>query len=164
MRAVPPARDKEAVQMTIVRRRYAFPELPTFRTAFERFLEEPFVRPAEWLTLGMEGIHMPQIDAYATKDAFIVKVSLPGVLPKAVETTIEGDTLTIRGTYEPVVEKEEIGYLFHELPLGEFRRSLVLPAGLKVEAVDATFELGLLTLIIPKVEEVKPRHITVKAR
>lgn len=150
--------------MTIVRRRYAYPEVPTFRTAFERFLEEPFVRPAEWLTLGTEGIYMPPIDAYATKEAFIVKVALPGVLAKMVETTIEGDTLTIRGTYEPLVEKEEVGYLFHELPRGEFRRSLVLPAGLKTEAVDATFEHGLLTLFIPKVEEIKPRHITVKPR
>lgn len=107
---------------------------------------------------------MPPIDAYATKEAFVVKVALPGVLPEAVETTIEGDTLTIRGTYEAYLEKEEIGYLFHELPRGEFRRSLVLPAGLKTEAVDATFEHGLLTLFIPKVEEIKPRHITVKAR
>jgi HSP20 family protein len=150
--------------MTIMRRRYGFPELPTFRTAFERFFDEPFVRPAEWLTLGGDGIYMPPIDAFATKEAFVVKVALPGVLPEAVETTIEGDTLTIRGTYEPYIENEEIGYLFHELPRGEFRRSLVLPAGLKTEAVDATFEHGLLTLFIPKVEEIKPRHITVKAR
>jgi HSP20 family protein len=154
----------EAVQMTIVRRRYAFPELPTFRTAFERFLEEPFVRPSEWLTLGAEGVHMPLIDAYATKEAFIVKVALPGVQAEKVETTIEGDTLSIRGSFEPFVEKEETGYLFHELPRGEFRRSLVLPAGLKTEAVDATFEHGLLTLVLPKAEEIKPRHITVKAR
>lgn len=150
--------------MTIMRRPYGFPELPTFGTALGRFFDDPFVRPAEWLTLGVDGIHMPPIDAYATKEAFVVKVALPGVLPDTVETTIEGDTLTIRGTYEAYLEKEEIGYLFHELPRGEFRRSLVLPAGLKTEAVDATFELGLLTLVIPKVEELKPRHITVKAR
>jgi len=150
--------------MTIVRRRYGYPEMPTFRSALERFFDEPFVRPAEWLTLGMEGISMPPIDAYASKEAFVVKIALPGVDPEAVETTIEGDTLTIHGTYEPYLEKEDVSYLFHELPLGGFRRSLVLPAGLRTEAVDATFEHGVLTVFIPKAEEVKPRQITVKAR
>jgi HSP20 family protein len=150
--------------MTMMRRRYTFPELPTFRTVFDRFFDEPYVRPAEWLTMAVDGIFTPPIDAYATKEAFVVKVALPGVLPEFVETTIEGDTLIIRGTYEAYVEKEEISYLFHELPRGEFRRTLVLPAGLKTEAVDATFEHGLLTVFIPKVEEIKPRHITVKAR
>lgn len=90
--------------------------------------------------------------------------ALPGVKPEAVETTIEGDTLTIRGSYEEKVEGEEVGYLFHEMARGEFRRSLVLPAGLKTDAVEATFEHGVLTLVVPKVEEIKPRRITVKAR
>jgi HSP20 family protein len=150
--------------MTILRRRYGFPELPSLRTPFERFFDAPFVRPTEWLTLGVDGPYMPPIDAYATKEAFIVKAALPGVKPEAVETTVEGDTLTIRGTYEEKVEKEEVGYLFQELARGEFRRSLVLPAGLKVDAVEATFQHGVLTLVIPKVEEIKPRRIAVKAR
>jgi HSP20 family protein len=150
--------------MPVMQRRYRFPEVSPFRSAMERFFDEPFVRPAEWFTLGVDGILMPPVDAYATKEAFIVKIALPGVAPEAVETTIEGDTLTIHGTYPTYIDKEEVGYLFQELPRGEFRRSLVLPVGLKIDAVEATFEYGLLTVLIPKVEEVKPRLITVKAR
>lgn len=150
--------------MTLMRPRYGLSELPSLRQAIDRLFDESFVRPAEWLTIRPEGIFAPPIDAYATKDEFVVKVALPGIKPEKVETTIEGDTLTIHGTYEVKEEKEEVGYLFRELARGEFRRSVVLPVGLRTEAAEATFEHGVLTLHIPKLEEVKPRRIEVKAR
>lgn len=150
--------------MTLIRRRVEQPEMPSLRQAIDRLFDTSFVRPAEWLTMGYEGVFTPPIDAYGTKEEFIVKVALPGIKPEHVETTIEGDTLTIHGTYEVKEEKEEVGYLYRELARGEFRRSLVLPVGLRVDAAEAVFEHGVLTLRIPKMEEVKPRRIEVKAR
>lgn len=150
--------------MTIMRRRFGTPDFPTLRQAVDRLFDESLVRPSEWLTSGIEGTHVPAIDAYGTKEEFIVRVALPGIKPEQVETTIEGDTLTIHGTYELKEEKEDVGYLFRELARGEFRRSLVLPVGLRVDAAEAVFEHGILTLRIPKMEEVKPRRIEVKAR
>ena len=150
--------------MTIMRPRYGTPMLPTLRSAIDRLFDESFVRPSEWLTFGVEGRIAPAVDAYATKDTFVVKAALPGVKPEAVETTIEGDTLTITGTYEQHEEKEEAGYLLKELSRGEFRRALVLPGGLKLDAVEAIFRDGVLTLTIPKVEEAKPHRITIQAR
>lgn len=150
--------------MTLMRPRPTFPELPSLRQAIDRLFDESFVRPGEWLTVRPEGIYAPPVDAYATKDEFLVRVALPGIKPDAVETTIEGDTLTIHGSYEVKEEKEEVGYLYRELARGEFRRSIVLPVGLRTEAAEATFERGILTLRIPKLEEVKPRRIEVKAR
>ena len=150
--------------MTIMRPRYGMPMLPSLRETIDRLFDESFVRPAEWMTLGIDGKLFPPFDAYATKEAFIVKAGLPGVKPEAVETTIEGDTLTIRGRYEEIGEKDESGYLLRELSRGEFRRSLVLPTGLKTDAVEAVFEHGILTLTFPKVEAAKPRKITVTAK
>jgi len=150
--------------MTLMRPRYGLPMLPSLREAMDRLFDESFVRPGEWLTLGVDGRFVPAIDAYATKDAFIVKVALPGVRPDAVETTIDGDTLTITGRYEEKEEKEEAGYLLREMSRGEFRRSLVLPSGLKTEKVEAIFEHGILTMTFPKIEAAKPRRITVTAR
>ena len=150
--------------MTLMRPRYGTPMLPSLRDAIDRLFDESFVRPGEWLTLGVDGKAAPALDAFATKDTFVVKVALPGVKPEAVETTIDGDTLVITGTYEEKGEKEEAGYLLRELSRGEFRRSLVLPTGLKTDAVDAVFEHGVLTLRFPKVEAAKPRKITVTAR
>lgn len=147
--------------MTITQRRYGMPELPTLRQAMDRLFDEAFIRPEEWFKVG--GMIAPPIDAYGTKEAFVVKAALPGVKPEFVETTIEGDTLTISGRYEAKEEKEGVGYLFRELSRGEFRRSLVLPVGLRTEAAEATFEHGVLTLTIPKVEEAKPHKIAIKA-
>jgi HSP20 family protein len=150
--------------MTLMRPRYGAPMLPTLHEAIDRLFDESFVRPGEWLTLGVDGRFALALDAYATKEHFVVKAALPGVKPEAVETTIDGDTLTIRGTFEEKGEKEDAGYLLRELSRGEFRRSVVLPRGLKTDKVEAVFEHGILTLTFPKVEETKPRKITVTAR
>ena len=148
--------------MTLMRPRYS--TMPTLRSAIDRLFDESFVRPSEWLALGVEGRVAPAVDAYATKDSFVVKAALPGVKPEQVETTVEGDTLTITGKYETHEEKEEAGYLLKELSRGEFRRTLVLPSGLKLDAVEAIFREGILTLTFPKVEEAKPHRITIQAK
>ena len=150
--------------MTLMRPRYGTPMMPTLRDAIDRLFDESFVRPGEWLSLGVDGKFAPALDAYSTKESFVVKAALPGVRPEGVETTIDGETLIIRGTFEEKVEKDEAGYLLRELSRGEFRRSVILPRGLKTDKVEAVFEHGILTLTFPKVEEAKPRKITVTAR
>jgi HSP20 family protein len=150
--------------MTLTRRPYPVPELPTLRETIDRLFDESFVRPSLWVTPRYEGVFAPPIDVYATKDEFIVRMALPGIKPEEVETTIEGDTLTIHGTFEHKEGIEDVGYLTRELARGEFRRSIVLPVGLRLDAAQAVFEHGILTLRIPKLEEIKPRRIEVKAR
>lgn len=150
--------------MTVARRSYAFPELPTLREAMDRLFDDSIVRPGVWMKSRYEGVFSPPIDAYATKDEFIVRVALPGITPEQVETTIEGDTLTIHGTFDVKEEIEGVGYLARELERGEFRRTIVLPVGLRIEAAHAVFEHGILTLRIPKLEEIKPRRIEVEVR
>ena len=63
---------------------------------------------------------------------------------------------------EQEIKKED--YLYQERRYGAFSRSVVLPSGLKTDKAEATMEDGILTLTIPKVEEVKPQNISVKAK
>ena len=63
---------------------------------------------------------------------------------------------------EQEIKKED--YLYQERRYGAFSRSVVLPSGLKTDKAEATMEDGILTLTIPKVEEVKPKKISVKAK
>ena len=63
---------------------------------------------------------------------------------------------------EQEIKKED--YLYQERRYGAFSRSVVLPSGLKTDKAEATMEDGILTLTIPKVEEVKPKNISVKAK
>ena len=145
--------------MTLMRPRPYF-DMPSLREAMDRLFDQSFVTPSEWLTLAR--FEHPAIDVVSKPEAFVVKVALPGVKPEDIETTITGDTLTIHGKYREEEKKEEEGYLFRELSRGEFRRTLQLPIGVKADAAEATFHDGILTLIIPKVEPIKPKEIKVK--
>ncbi len=140
-----------------------FRDTLSLRNAMDRLFEDSFVTPHfGWLApasaAGMA------LDVYETKEQVVVKAALPGVKPDDTQVTITGDTLTIRG--ESKVEKEikEENYIRKERSLGSFARSVTLPAGLKADKAEATFENGVLTLKIPKSEEVKPKSIKVKAK
>jgi len=85
---------------------------------------------------------------------------VPGVTPEDVEITIEGDTLTLRGEMKGPIEN--VNYVIRERPCGKFQRSLRLNIPVQADKAEATFDKGILTLTIPKHEEVKPKQIKVK--
>jgi len=72
--------------------------------------------------------------------------------------------LTIKGESKAEQEIKKVDYLYQERRYGAFSRSVVLPEGLKSAKAEATMEDGVLTLTIPKAEEVKPKKISVKAK
>jgi HSP20 family protein len=104
------------------------------------------------------------LDVYQTEENVVVKASAPGLKPDDMNISITGDTLTIRG--ETSEEREEQGaqYYLKERHASSFSRSISLPTLVKAEEAVAEFENGVLTLTLPKVEEVKPKTITVKAK
>jgi len=147
--------------MTISRRPSPFGELLSLRQAMDRLLEDSFVRPrGGWGTTPAEGAPLP-LDISTTKDALVVEAALPGVRPDDVEITVEEGTLTIRGSSQTESRKGEGEYLVQEIRRGEFSRSLSLPSGLEPDRAEATFEDGILTLRIPRAEQVKPRQIRI---
>ena len=102
------------------------------------------------------------VDVIENEDGFSVKASLPGINPDDVEITIEDNVLTIKGEVAEEKEKEEENYHIRERRSGSFGRSLRFPIDVNAEAVEATYTNGVLTLNVPKVEEVKPKRIEVK--
>ena len=72
--------------------------------------------------------------------------------------------MTIKGESKAEQEIKKEDYLYQERRYGTFYRSVVLPSGLKSAKAEATMEDGVLTLTIPKAEEVKPKAIKVKAK
>jgi HSP20 family protein len=102
------------------------------------------------------------VDAYTTDDEVVVIASVPGVRPEDVHITFEGDTLTIQGqTPQPEQNRR---YLVNELFHGRWSRTLRVSVPIDVTRIDATFEDGVLTVVLPKAEQVKPRTIQVKAK
>jgi HSP20 family protein len=93
-----------------------------------------------------------------------VKAALSGLKPEDVSIDITGETLTMKEESKAEQEVKKADYLYQERCYGAFSRSVVLPSGLKSDKAEATMEDGVLTLTIPKAEEVKPKAITVKAK
>ncbi len=138
-------------------------EIMTLREAMDRLFEEPFFRPWSTWRRGTpeEPLRLP-VDVYTTPEEIVIVASVPGLLPEEVDVSIQGDTLTIRGELRPPLDN--VQYLFQERPYGPFTRSLVLNVPVDVDKAEVTLENGVLTITLPKAEEIKPKTIKVKAK
>lgn len=149
--------------MSSVIRWQPFDELVSLRDAMDRIFEDSFIRP-RWGWIEPTSAASLAIDMYETKDEVVVKAALPGMKPEEVEVSITGNTLTIKGKSNEENEVKEKDYIRKEQRYGSFTRSVALPSGLKADKAEAMFENGVLTLKVPKSEEVKPKTIKVKAK
>jgi HSP20 family protein len=150
------------MQMAI-ERWHPFTELISLRQAMDRLFEDSFVRPSHVLT-SLGEVAAPALDIYQTPNEVVMKAALPGVKPEDVSIDITGETLTIKGEHKAEQEIKKEDYLYQERLYRAFSRSVALPEGLKSDKAEATMEDGVLTLIIPKAEEVKPKAIKVKTK
>jgi HSP20 family protein len=146
-----------------IERWHPFTDLMSLRQAMDRLFEDSFVRPSRALE-GLGEVAGPALDIYQKPDEVVVKAALPGVKPEEVNIDITGDTLTIKGESKAEQEINREDYLYQERRYGAFSRTVVLPIGLKSDKAEATMEDGVLTLSIPKTEEIKPKAIKVKAK
>jgi HSP20 family protein len=139
-----------------------FGEMVTLRQAMDRLFEDSFVSPLTLRTYNGEAT-APALDVHQTADEIVVSAALPGVKADDVEITITGQTLSIRGEMKADEGVGRDQYLYRERRYGSFHRQLQLPVRVQGDAATADFSDGVLTLRIPKSEEVKPRQIQVKA-
>jgi HSP20 family protein len=135
-------------------------EMMTLREAMDHLFDDAFTRP---LTL-RDGWSAPAIDMYQTDDEVVVKASLPGVKADEVQINISGEVLTIKGEAKQVEEKEDKAWHMREQRWGSFERALALPTEVVSDKAKAEFENGILTITLPKAEEVKPKIINIKAK
>jgi HSP20 family protein len=103
----------------------------------------------------------PTMDVRETDEDFEVDLDLPGLEPGDVSVTFEDGVLTISGKRELSNEQSADTYHRIERSYGSFARSLRLPRTADGEKITATFDKGVLTVMIPKAEVAKPRTIEV---
>ncbi len=135
-------------------------EMAGMRDQMDRVFEDFFSRSP----VSYEGYGVVNLDMKQTTDDVIVKASVPGIKPDDIDISVTGDTLTIRGEIKEEEKKKEANYHMREIRYGTFARSVTLPAQVVADKAKAEFENGILTLTLPKTEEVKPKTITVKAK
>ena len=138
-------------------------EMVSLRSAMDRLFEDSFVSPLTWRTAaGGEGI-TPPLDVHETSDELVVTAALPGMKAEDVEITMTGQSLTLRGEFKADETVGRDQYLYRERRFGSFHRTLQLPVRVQGDRAEADFTDGVLTLRIPKAEEVKPRQIRINA-
>ena len=105
----------------------------------------------------------PALDIAERNDAYVVTVEVPGIKPEQLDITLENGALTISGERRFETETKEQQFHRIERRYGAFRRSITLPNRVKADAIDASFEDGVLRVVVPKAEEAKPKRIEVRA-
>ena len=106
---------------------------------------------------------MPAMDLIEAEDHFVLKADLPGLGEDDVSIEVQDNTLMISGERRDEHETRERGYFRVERSFGSFSRSLTLPEGIDPEAINASFDRGVLGVRIPKPEQRKPRRVEIKA-
>lgn len=104
----------------------------------------------------------PAIDISERKDAYIVTAEVPGVRPEDLDVSLEDGVLTIKGERQFSQESSEQQWHRVERHYGAFRRTITLPSRTKADEIEASFENGLLEVIVPKAEEARPRKIQIR--
>jgi HSP20 family protein len=137
-------------------------EFRSLRRAMDRLWDELSGR-REPGTL-VEDVYAIPVDVYETNEALVVKAALPGLRPDQVDIAVQGDQLTIRGEFRQEAKEEKGNYHRRELRYGTFARTLSLPVAVDSDKAEAVFEHGILTVTLPKVPEVRPKSIKVRAK
>ncbi|MBU6390947.1 MAG: Hsp20/alpha crystallin family protein [Planctomycetota bacterium] len=138
------------------------PTISSLQSEMNRMMDR-FFRGGDLSELGTEiGAWIPPIDLSETAEKITVKAEIPGIDPKEVDISIQGDTLLIKG--EKKEEKEEKGknYYRMERRYGGFSRSIDLPSSVDTNKVTAEYKNGVLEITLQKKEAVKPKQISVK--
>ena len=108
---------------------------------------------------GIERAWAPAVDMFETKDDLVITAEVPGMSEKDIQISITGEMLSLRG--ERVSAAKGDGLYRGERWHGKFERNLTLPYPVQTDKVKATYQAGVLTITLPKAEELKPKAIKI---
>ena len=132
--------------------------MPTFNE-WDRLMNDVFTDHSEDTSLSE---WTPAIDITEDDDAFIVVADLPGLAKKNISINIKENMLTISGERKIEKKDEKKNYCRTERHAGIFKRSFQLTDQVIADKITASFKDGVLTVTVPKTEEVKPKEIEIK--
>ena len=139
-----------------------FREMISVRNQMDQLVGDLFQQPAGWQGNGNGGhIRLP-LDVSEDDNSYSVRASLPGIDPADLEISFSENSLTIQGETQAESVEESAKWHLRERSFGKFMRSITLPAAVNADDISAGYEDGVLTLTLPKADEVKPRIIAVR--
>jgi len=143
--------------MMAITRWRPFRDLLSIQDEMNRFFDDFFghrLARVEWI----EGVWNPSVDVSEDKDNVIIKAEMPGMKKDDVKISIQDNVLTLKGEKK---QEKDANYHRIERSYGYFCRSFQLPTSVKTDTIKASYKNGVLNIILPKTEEVKPKEIPV---
>ncbi len=136
-------------------------ELTSFRREMDRLFER-FFEGWPFRLSGEEGSWAPSVDVSETAKEVIIKADLPGMDPKAIDVSVHGDVLRLRGERKKEQEEKSENFYRVERSYGAFARAIRLPADVDANKVKATYKDGILNISLPKSKAATVKKIEVK--
>ena len=103
----------------------------------------------------------PACDLYEQGNALVAEVALAGIDPDKVTISIEDNMLSLEGSLERQTEVDEKNYYRREVKSGGFHRLVSLPTAVNAAETKAAYAKGILKIIMPKKEQLKPQTIKI---
>jgi HSP20 family molecular chaperone IbpA len=154
--------------MLIMATRYPVSGFAGMRQAMDRLMSDT-INSAQFATIWPAGTtergqSMLPVDAYATEEEVVILAAAPGIAAEEIEITVEKNTVRLSATIPSVAKSDHAQgatWYLHELPRGSFQRTLTLPMDVDAGRAEATFDNGVLRLVLPKAEAARARQIPV---
>lgn len=102
------------------------------------------------------------VDVYEENESVIAKMNVPGIDPDRFEITVEDDLLRVAGSRDKEEEVEDKEYYRKEIRCGSFERVINLPCAVMAEKTSASYENGVLKIVMPKKTPTVSKQIKVK--
>jgi len=106
----------------------------------------------------------PAMDVKETEKEVVAEVEIPGFDPEKVDVSVEDGVLKVRGSMDEKKEEKDKGYWRKEIRKGSFERMVRLPVAVKEDAVEATYEKGVLKIVMPKAEEKPSSKVKIQVK
>lgn len=103
------------------------------------------------------GITLPKVNIKETADAFMVEMAVPGLKKTDFQIDIDQQALSIATETKEKQEEKEANYTRREFGYSSFKRTFTLPESVNEEKINATYEQGILSIVLPKKEEAKQK-------
>jgi HSP20 family protein len=141
-------------------------ELENMRKEMDRILDEllptQLRHAGEAWKKGDKGVATPPIDIIDRNGEILVKAEMPGVEKEGLNISLQEDSLTIKGDIRPDPDLKPENYTYSERNYCSYARTIKVPLKVNLEGITATLKDGLLTVRLPKAEELRPRKIQVE--
>lgn len=106
----------------------------------------------------------PAMDLYETDKEVIAEITLPNIDPEKIEVEVDDQTLRVKGSMEEKKEEKKKDYWRKEIRTGSFERATRLPSAIKKDGVEATYEKGVLKVVMQKAGEERKESAKVKVK